>query len=77
MSIDVERIIRILLSMMDRDDKLIWHFTKSGRYTVKSSYHVAVHFDTKLAHSIVLGGWKRIWNLHMPPKFKIFMRCLL
>lgn len=43
---DVDCISRILLTLSDDDDALIWHYSKSRSYTVKTSYGV-VH-DQKL-----------------------------
>ncbi|CAL1353289.1 unnamed protein product [Linum trigynum] len=60
-------------------DKLIWHGTADGVFTVKSAYHLAVDIDKRK------GGWRltvcwmgkedwvRVWNANIPPKLKVFL----
>lgn len=68
-------------------DRLVWHHTTSGVYTVKSGYGVALG----LMENGVLGRkgrgvpsatlknnqvWNRIWSLEVPNKMKFFiLRC--
>ncbi|KAK4708218.1 hypothetical protein R3W88_029143 [Solanum pinnatisectum] len=37
---DIDNILTIPLSTTCSRDKIIWHFTKSGTYEVKSGYHL-------------------------------------
>lgn len=39
---EVDAIVQIPISLFQREDSLIWHFTSNGAYSVKSGYHVAV-----------------------------------
>ncbi|KAL6219921.1 hypothetical protein ACLB2K_007679 [Fragaria x ananassa] len=62
-------------------DKLIWHYNRNGRYSVKSGYWVAVQeqnrkagvasTSVKGANSLILKVWKRLWGLKLPNKIKI------
>ncbi|XVE66298.1 hypothetical protein DITRI_Ditri08aG0069500 [Diplodiscus trichospermus] len=53
-------------------DHLIWHFTKSGRYSFKSGYNMLK--DVSGLQSLkVDGNWQHIWNLKVPPKVRHFM----
>ena len=42
LSDDADIICRMATSSAGMDDKLIWHYDRVGRYTTKSSYHVAM-----------------------------------
>ena len=71
-------ILKIPLSHNLPEDLLIWMGNKRGSFTVKSVYHVA--------KGLLDGGtarenssnhqaspfWKKIWQLNVPPKVKIF-----
>ncbi|CAL1362037.1 unnamed protein product [Linum trigynum] len=69
----------ILLPRWDVPDKLIWHFTADGVFSVKSAYHLAVDLDRRR------GGWRssvswmdkpswiRVWEVKIPPKLKVFV----
>ncbi|CAL1369761.1 unnamed protein product [Linum trigynum] len=61
------------------DDKLIWHNTADGVFSVKTAYHLAVELDRRR------GGWResvswmdrkswiRLWEAKIPPKLKVFV----
>ncbi|CAL1395838.1 unnamed protein product [Linum trigynum] len=69
----------IPLPRWDVPDKLIWHFTAEGVFSVKSAYHLAVELDRRR------GGWRssvswmdkpswiRVWEAKIPPKLKVFL----
>lgn len=38
---DVERIMRTMPCQNNHDDRLIWHFSRDGKYSVKSTYKLA------------------------------------
>ncbi|CAL1353409.1 unnamed protein product [Linum trigynum] len=44
----------IPLPRWDVSDKLIWHFTADGVFSVKSAYHLAVDLDRRR------GGWRAL-----------------
>ncbi|KAL5802859.1 hypothetical protein ACOSQ4_031164 [Xanthoceras sorbifolium] len=71
-----DSILEIPLSLGDCADSLIWHFDKSGEYSVKSGYRVAA--QEKLSRSGSSSSpdskwWLALWNLNIPPKIKIFI----
>ncbi|KAM5548825.1 hypothetical protein ABKV19_000305 [Rosa sericea] len=77
---EVELISRIPLSMGSSRDRLIWHYDKSGRYTVKNGYHVArllnYHMHRPSSSSSTTWGhkdqfWQKLWKLKVPPKVKM------
>ena len=80
---DVELIRSIPFSRQGCEDKRIWHYTKNGVYTVRSSYHVAMEmlkngeFGRKGGMSSSLDRlgetWTKIWTLAVPQKLWIFM----
>lgn len=74
-------ILSMPLSKFGCDDKLIWHHTKSGVYTVKSGYYIA----QELSRNGELGKkwrgessagqgrntiWSSIWKLDVPGKLQ-------
>ena len=75
---EVETILNIPLSYSLPEDKIIWIRNKRGEFSVKSAYYVALtvinssdcgessHGDPRIPL------WKRIWQLKIPPKIRIF-----
>lgn len=41
--VDVDCILRIPISMSEQSDRLIWHFSNSGKYVVKSGHYLLVN----------------------------------
>ncbi|KAL5803503.1 hypothetical protein ACOSQ4_031808 [Xanthoceras sorbifolium] len=71
-----DSILEIPLSLGDCADSLIWHFDKSGEYSVKSGYRVAAQDKLSLSGSSSSPDskwWLALWNLNIPPKIKIFI----
>ncbi|XP_023639555.1 uncharacterized protein LOC111830929 [Capsella rubella] len=59
------------------EDSLGWHFTKNGKYTVKSGYHIARMVDP-LCAKVVFGPelsplFAKVWKVQCPPKIRHFM----
>ena len=71
-------ICKIPLSRRNIVDSMVWMHTKHGKYPVKSGYHLArkvIRNDDKVGSSEGVGDqqlWKKIWQLHVPSKIKIF-----
>ncbi|CAL1387308.1 unnamed protein product [Linum trigynum] len=69
----------IPLPRQNMEDKMIWHDTKDGVFTVKSAYHLAVSLDRRkggwksLASWMDKASWVRLWNANIPPKLKVFV----
>ncbi|KAL6227352.1 hypothetical protein ACLB2K_001311 [Fragaria x ananassa] len=77
---EVELIMRIPLSLRNREDKLVWHFDRHGLYSVRSGYHVArrLRLEQIGGTSSVLNSnssslWQKIWKVKVLPKVKHFI----
>ncbi|CAL1413360.1 unnamed protein product [Linum trigynum] len=72
----VSLILSIPLLLQASPDKLIWHHSPTGEYTVKTGYHVltdellSVHPPAPLPYDCRF--WKVLWSLPLPPKLKFF-----
>ena len=75
---EVVAICKIPLSRRNIVDLMVWLHTKNGKYSVKSGYHLArkvIRNDDGVRSSKGTGNqqiWKKIWQLHVPSKIKIF-----
>jgi len=75
----VEAIARIKLPSRSTEDVLAWHAEKTGLFTVRSAYNLALklkHGETMQSSSSSPEGerklWSNIWGVDIPPKVKIF-----
>ena len=81
---DVEKIRAIPLSIFAREDRLVWHFEKSGIYSVRSGYWKAKDLSRRAAiepngnpspsssaHNSCF--WKSLWKTNVPSKLRIFL----
>ncbi|XP_058757456.1 uncharacterized protein LOC131630719 [Vicia villosa] len=74
---DAKKIVSIPLSRLPNDDKLVWHFEKSGEFSVKTAYHATCSFKTSLlpgpsisaCHSL----WKLLWKAPIYAKQRNFL----
>ncbi|XVF61737.1 hypothetical protein PTKIN_Ptkin08bG0154500 [Pterospermum kingtungense] len=70
---DVLEITSIPLRHCAAIDTPVWHFEKTGCYSMKFGYMVAMtlffHDETPSKN----GTWNRIWNATIPPKVKSFI----
>ncbi|KAL6128596.1 hypothetical protein ACLB2K_071951 [Fragaria x ananassa] len=82
---EVELIAKIPLSLGNPNDRLVWHFEKSGRYSGKSGYWTWKTLSIAPTHasssSSIVGGqlaryWSALWRLQMPAKVQE-LECLL
>ena len=81
LSIDVSRILQIPLNTNGFEDFVGWKYTKHGKYTVRSGYHLQWrHQFGPSAGQLALPGssstnpvWKSLWQLRIPSKVKIFI----
>ncbi|KAL2931647.1 hypothetical protein RDABS01_037057 [Bienertia sinuspersici] len=73
---EVEKIIKIPIPLFDDQDKWTWHYSKDGRFTVRSAYNMLVqdHLRAKAYSSNSKGkfDWKALWNINLPQKIKVF-----
>ena len=74
---EVELITSIPLCRTYSEDKLIWPYTSSGNYTVKSSYNFLATAETGQTTTANLrqdgGIWKLVWSLSVPNKVTNFL----
>ena len=74
---DVEEILKIKLSYRT-EDIIAWHFERSGIFSVKSAYKLALNLDTLETYASSSENknrrclWQHIWKADIPPKIKIF-----
>jgi len=57
------------------EDKLVWHYTSDGSFTVRSAYHtINMSKCTALGSSSrpSRGVWRTVWSLRIPPCLKLF-----
>ncbi|CAL2254324.1 unnamed protein product [Prunus armeniaca] len=80
---EVKAILQIPLASTHREDKLIWHYDRRGKYSVISGYMVACmkkQRENGMEGSSTQDGtslWKKLWNLQVPNKIKFFLwRCI-
>ncbi|XP_010424608.1 PREDICTED: uncharacterized protein LOC104709742 [Camelina sativa] len=76
--LDVVLIRAIPLGGNKRDDPFGWHFTKTGKYTVKSDYHTARHDVVRTFAATGYGPeitplLASVWRARCPPKIQHFM----
>ncbi|CAL9014415.1 unnamed protein product [Prunus brigantina] len=81
---EASRILSIPISRWGCPDKLIWHFTMHGQYTVRSCYELALHLQRNgelgrkgageaSGCSSQTSIWKSVWLVDAPPKLKAFI----
>ncbi|KAL9293653.1 putative reverse transcriptase zinc-binding domain-containing protein [Arabidopsis thaliana] len=74
---DVQLISALHLGTSTKEDTLGWHFTKSGKYTVKSGYHTA-RLEKLEDNSSFIGPEINVlkahaWKVQCPPKLRHFL----
>ncbi|XP_042958141.1 uncharacterized protein LOC122293703 [Carya illinoinensis] len=75
---EYEAVRTIPLSVGVREDRMVWHFTTNGQYSVKSGYHVHRQMEADLQgepsrRTQVKHVWKSIWKLKTTPSVKQFV----
>lgn len=78
--IDSDFILKIKASRRGEDDALAWQLEKSGLFTVRSVYRLALQSTPEQcnfpASSVLPDGadlcWAKIWGPSVPPKVKVF-----
>ena len=76
---DADAIARIKIPTRASEDVLAWHFDRTGTFTVRSAYNLAMqlkHKQGEEASSSSPNGerniWSNIWKTRVPAKVKIF-----
>ena len=64
--VEAQTILGIPVSRFHSSDKLIWHETNNGQFTVRSAYHLAMshqHGGDVTSTSLGVSNiWKQIWG---------------
>ncbi|PRQ37402.1 putative ribonuclease H-like domain, reverse transcriptase zinc-binding domain-containing protein [Rosa chinensis] len=77
-----EKILSIPLSSRAVGDVVIWHYTKTGHYTVKSGYWLGMEWKQmklgagssgRMGVSNSNSLWSKIWSLQVPSKVKLLL----
>lgn len=78
--VDRARIMAIPLGKVGADDRMVWHYSKDGMFSVRSCYHFIFESTSSLAagpSGITSGDephrWRDIWCLPIPPKIRMFL----
>lgn len=77
--VDRARILGIPLGDPGTEDRLVWHYSNDGRYSVRSCYHMEGSSGQASGSSRDgMSGepainWQVIWSLNLPPKIRVFM----
>ncbi|KAL5575992.1 hypothetical protein UlMin_017691 [Ulmus minor] len=72
---EAEAILSLPLPRRKIPDSFLWHYDKSGHYTVRSGYWLATKRKSVPSSftSSHTSWWKRFWRLRSPPKIRIFL----
>ncbi|XP_057809101.1 uncharacterized protein LOC131023575 [Salvia miltiorrhiza] len=73
---DLKAIVNIPVLPEAGPDKLVWHFSNHGHYTVKSAYHLASSVTLDDSYKVE-GQWGKLWKSDVPPKnlWHVFLFC--
>jgi hypothetical protein len=70
---DAHEIAKIPLNLTQQEDAPMWRFCKSGMYSVRSAYYQLMETIVDNNHLKESGNWKKLWQLRVPNKVKIFL----
>ncbi|XP_010451584.1 PREDICTED: uncharacterized protein LOC104733725 [Camelina sativa] len=71
--VDIQLIRNMAVSKTNRPDRLVWHFTKSGKYSVKTGYRVARELVAEVEYGPTCTALRaQSWELDVPPKIPHF-----
>uniref|UniRef100_A0A803PV25 Reverse transcriptase domain-containing protein n=1 Tax=Cannabis sativa TaxID=3483 RepID=A0A803PV25_CANSA len=73
---DAELILQMATSECDIEDKILWHYSKDGEYSVRSGYRMAAALEVRDIQSNTEATnrwWRQLWKLKIPPKVKHFV----
>lgn len=75
--VDVQAILKTRVPQYDIHDRVAWMHSKEGAYSVKSGYQLWQSRNIQSISNAHSAGWKRFWNLDIPPKGEVFSLALL
>ncbi|KAF4359788.1 hypothetical protein F8388_008350 [Cannabis sativa] len=73
---DAELILGIPSTDCDLEDKIMWHYSKNGEYSVSNGYRLAsdlLEEESQSDNSRLSGWWNGLWKKKIPPKVKHFV----
>ncbi|KAK2643210.1 hypothetical protein Ddye_024973 [Dipteronia dyeriana] len=73
---DVNMILSLPWSPRAQSDSLMWHFDKSGSYSVKSGYHLGCGLFANAGSSGLASSdswWKYLWRINVSSKVKLLI----
>ncbi|KAL5554900.1 hypothetical protein UlMin_037136 [Ulmus minor] len=72
---EANAILSLPLPRRSMPDTVLWHYDKSGHYTVRSGYWLATKCKSVPSSSALSlnSWWKRFWRFRIPSKIKIFL----
>ncbi|KAK2444397.1 hypothetical protein QL285_015425 [Trifolium repens] len=74
---DIIEIMKIPLNLQHEEDMPIWKHSRHGTYSVRSAYYHLMEEIIYNDHLKVEGNWKKLWQLVVPTKVKLFLWRLL
>ncbi|KAL0345928.1 UNVERIFIED_CONTAM: hypothetical protein Sradi_4424100 [Sesamum radiatum] len=57
----------------NRQDDIIWHYEKQGKFSVSSAYTLACKMKREASSSYKPRKWNFVWGLRLAPKIKLFV----
>jgi hypothetical protein len=76
---DAEHVLKIKIPRSMGEDYIAWNFEKSGHFSVKSAYKLAVEIQSKQYGAGMSSKpprerdmWNLIWKTNVPPKVRVF-----
>jgi hypothetical protein len=82
--VDVQDILKIHIGREGVEDFIAWNHTKTGIFSVKLAYHLAVHrkkirkgWKESSRSCDQQKGWLAMWGTNMPRKVKVHFRRLI
>ncbi|CAN1272704.1 hypothetical protein LINPERPRIM_LOCUS14692 [Linum perenne] len=70
---DATIVSNLAITCYNKPDKLVWHYSKDGNYTVRSVYRLATERVVDKTYLHVHGKWQSLWQVAVPPKVKHFV----
>ncbi|XP_060972579.1 uncharacterized protein LOC133038438 [Cannabis sativa] len=73
---DAELILQMATSECDIEDKILWHYSKDGEYSVRSGYRMAAALQIRDIQSDTESSerwWRQLWKLKILLKVKHFV----
>lgn len=77
LEVDANAILAILIPQREVVDRIAWTGSNKGIYSAKIGYHFWYNLNHEATVASQSVGWKKVWNLPLPPKVKVFIWCFL